>query len=167
MESLTRAFFRTTGGHHGLDDTSDNNRTYIGSRRRRLLWPGTLVLDRRSVRRQGIVHLSGLVPARSGDRRSLACHVLTMNRVRARRGDQAPGGIEDADPIRAASSRLAVLHNGLHYRVSVNAGRKRMQIWRSEIFAYWSSFSRIPWNLLFSYLHGEVPKRPTHQHFNR
>jgi hypothetical protein len=47
--------------------------------------PGALVLD----------CLSGPVPARYGGRRSLACHLLSMNRMRTRRGDQVPGGIEN------------------------------------------------------------------------
>ena len=43
MEEVELRILRTTGGHHGLNDTSGNNFTHIGSRRR-FLWPGALVL---------------------------------------------------------------------------------------------------------------------------
>jgi hypothetical protein len=41
-------FSKLPGGNHGYDDTSFNNHSSIGSRRRRILWPGALVLDERS-----------------------------------------------------------------------------------------------------------------------
>ena len=54
-----------------------------------------------SVRRQGADNYGGpcQLALAAGDP---ACHHLTMNRVRTRRGDQAPGGYAPVYPIRVA-----------------------------------------------------------------
>jgi len=99
-KSLIARLCASTGGHHGLNDTSHHHRTYIGSRRWRFLWPGALVLNCYSVAERGLT--IDLEPRRlalaAGD---FHLPFLTIPGA-TRRGHQAPGGTRRHSPIHAA-----------------------------------------------------------------
>ena len=52
------ALANQTGGYCGYDDTSFNNPSYLGSRRRGFLWPGALVLGERSISTVRLPHVA-------------------------------------------------------------------------------------------------------------